>query len=114
MKTLMLGAVLTGLLAATAMAQPETQYESPIPEERTFLRKDDKYEGLTPGEGRESTVYAFQNCYKIGWIKRQRLTRTEWELAVDKMIEECKAAPLEADEKETIVEYLAANYGRRR
>ena len=54
MKTLLMGAALLGLLAGTAMAQPETQYQSPIPEERTFLRSDDKYEGLAPGEGREN------------------------------------------------------------
>ena len=114
MKTLLMGAALLGLVAGTAMAQPETQYQSPIPEERTFLRSDDKYDGLTPGEGRESTFYTFQNCFKIGWIKRQKLTRTEWDLAVDQMLKDCKQEPLEADEKATIVEYLATNYGRRR
>jgi len=114
MKTLLMGAALLGLMAGTAMAQPETQYQSPIPDERTFLRSDDKYEGLAPGEGRESTFYAFQNCFKIGWIKRQKLTRTEWDLAVDQMLRDCKQEPLEADEKESIVEYLATNYGRRR
>ncbi|MGE0668860.1 MAG: hypothetical protein AB7O49_20075 [Sphingomonadales bacterium] len=114
MKTLVLGAALVGLLVGAAMAQPETQYQSPIPEERTFLVDRDKYEGLTPGEGRETTFYAFQNCFKIGWIKRQRLTRTEWELAVDQMMKDCNQEPLDADEKEQIVEYLATNYGRRR
>ncbi len=114
MKTFVLIAALTGVLTGTAMAQPDTQYQSPIPEERTFLRKDDKYDGLVPGEGREATFYTFQNCFKIGWIKRQKLTRTEWDMAVDQMLKDCKQEPLEADEKEQIVEYLAANYGRRR
>ena len=114
MKTLVMGAVLVGLLAGTAMAQPETQYQSPIPEERSFLRKDDKYDGLAAGEGREDTFYTFQNCFKIGWIKRQKLTRTEWDMAVDQMLKDCKQEPLEPDQKQTIVDYLVANYGRGR
>jgi hypothetical protein len=114
MKTLLMGAVLLALTSGVAMAQPDQQYQSPIPEDRTFLRKDDKYEGLAPGEGREDTFYAFQNCFKIGWIKRQKLTRTEWDMAVDQMVKDCKMDPLEAEEKETIVNYLATNYGRRR
>jgi hypothetical protein len=115
MKMMLMSATVLGLLAGSALAQTiDDQYQSPIPEERTFLQKDDKYEGLSAGPGREDTYYAFRNCFKIGWIKRQKLTRTEWELAVDQMISDCKQEPLEADEKQTIVDYLVTYYGRRR
>lgn len=115
MKTLVLGAVLVGLMSGGAVAQTiDDQYQSPIPEERTFLRNSDKYEGLVPDVGREETFHTFKGCFKIGWIKRQKLTRTEWELAVDQMAKECSMEPLEAEEKAIIVEYLARNYGRRR
>lgn len=114
MKTLLTGVALLGLLTGAALAQPETQYQSPIPEERTFLRNNDQFEGLAPAPGREETFYAFRNCFKIGWIKRQKLTRTEWDMAVDQMLKDCNQDPLDADEKEIIVDYLATNYGRRR
>jgi hypothetical protein len=114
MKTLLLEAVLLGILSTSAATAGtlDDQYQSPIPDERTFLRKDDQYEGLAAGPGREDTFYTFRKCFKIGWIERQHLTRTEWDLAVDQMLKDCKQEPLEADEKETIVEYLATYYGR--
>jgi hypothetical protein len=113
MKTLLLGAVLLGLLSASAAAQTlDDQYQSPIPDDRSFMRNDDKYEGLAAGPGREDTYYTFRNCFKIGWIKRQKMTRTEWDMAVDQMLKDCKQEPLDADEKETIVEYLTTYYGR--
>ena len=115
MKMLLMGVAMAGVLTGTAFAQSlDDQYQSPIPEQRTFLQKDDKYEGLVAGPGREDTYYAFRNCFKIGWIKRQKLTRTEWDMAVDQMMVDCKQEPLEADERETIVDYLVTNYGRRR
>ncbi len=115
MKMLLMGAALLGLMTSAAIAQSlDDQYQSPIPEQRTFLQKDDKFEGLVAGPGREETFYAFRNCFKIGWIKRQKMTRTEWDMAVDQMIKDCNQDPLDADEKQTIVDYLVAYYGRRR
>lgn len=97
-------------------AQPAyEQYESPIPDERSIGRpKADSgaFGGLKPGLGREDTYYAFSGCFKVSWIKKQRLRRTEWDMAVDKMVMDCNLLPLEEDEKNIIVNYLVAHYGR--
>jgi hypothetical protein len=114
MKTLLWSALALGLAAGPALAQTIDEYDNPIPEERTFLRDRDRFEGLTAGPGREETYYAFKGCFKIGWIKRQKLTRTEWDLAVDQMARDCNLDPFAPEEKEVIVEYLATYYGRRR
>ena len=89
-------------------------YESPIPEERAFNVPGQRasYGGLTPGVGREDVYYAFSGCNRVGWIKQQRLTRTQWELAVDKMAQDCDMEPFEGSEKEILVNYLTRHYGR--
>ena len=43
--------------------------------------------------------YAFSGCFKIGWIKKQTLRRTQWDMAIDKLVMDCKLQPLEEDEK---------------
>ena len=89
-------------------------YESPIPEERTFNAQPQResFGGLPPGFGREDVYYAFSGCNKLGWIKQQRLTRTQWELAVDKLAMDCEMEPFDPSEKEVLVGYLTRYYGR--
>jgi cytochrome c len=114
MKAIYLGAALLLLASPALMAQTIHDFDNPIPEQRTFLRDSEEYEGLKAGPGREETYYAFKGCYKIGWIKRQTLTRTQWDMAVDKMAQECNLEPFAPDDKQVIVDYLVAAYGRGR
>jgi len=116
MKSILTGLAVALLCTAGARAQPAyEQYDSPIPDEPTFMRSHgsgQNFDGLRPGLGREETYYLFSGCLKIGWIKQQRLRRTEWEMAVDKMAMDCKLDPLEGDERDIVVNYLVRNYGR--
>ena len=114
MKAIYLGVALLVLAPAPLLAQTIHDFDNPIPEERTFLRGGDEYDGLAPGPGREETYYAFKGCYKISWIKKQHLTRTEWDMAVDKMAQDCQLEPFAPDDKQVIVDYLVAAYGRGR
>ncbi|MBI1182530.1 MAG: hypothetical protein GC201_18465 [Alphaproteobacteria bacterium] len=113
MKSVYLGMALL-VLAPAAEAQTIHDFDNPIPEERTFLHNNDQFEGLKPGPGREETYYAFKDCFKIGWIKRQNLTRTQWDMAVDQMVKQCNLEPFAPDDKKVIVDYLVASYGRGR
>ncbi len=119
-KFAVVGLVVAAFHAAPASAQPGYEpYDSPIPEERTLGRDINRsdsgsFGGLKPGLGREDTYYAFSGCFKVGWIKRQNLRRTEWDMAVDKLVLDCNLLPLGEEEKTIIVNYLVANYGRGR
>ena len=113
MKRLLIAAALVLGTSGGAWAQAMDQYnDSPIPDERSFqTQKKEQYGGLAQGVGREEVFYLFDGC-KLEWIKQQKLTRTQWDMAVDKMAIDCKLGGLDPEEKELVVNYLTRNYGR--
>jgi hypothetical protein len=108
----LVGALL--LVIALAWAQADEGYYGGLPDDQQSYKekKAEAFSGLAPGIGREDTHYAFSGCRKVDWIKKQRLTETQWDMAVDKLALDCGMDPLEPEEKEVIVEYLTRYYGR--
>lgn len=76
-------------------------------------------EVLPPGEAREDVFYACTACHSTAIIRRSRLSRQQWDDLMDWMSEKHGMNPLEPDQRQQIVDYLAANFppssgGRRR
>ncbi|NJD59761.1 MAG: hypothetical protein C3F13_01050 [Anaerolineales bacterium] len=49
-------------------------------------------------------------CHPLSRVESMRLTATEWSALVDQMV--ARGANLTSEEKTTVVNYLAANYGK--
>ncbi len=69
------------------------------------------WQGLPPGKGREETFYMCGSCHSLKLVTQQGLTRATWEEVMDYMVAEQAMAPLEAEDRKLIVDYLAKFYG---
>jgi mono/diheme cytochrome c family protein len=83
-----LGAV-TLVLALAAVAAPHAQ-------------------DLPAGPGRDAVVKRCITCHEADLITQQRLSRVGWQRSVDKMVR--WGATVEADEREPMLDYLAAHF----
>ncbi len=98
-----LGALLVGMLwpASTSSVQAAEAWKLPA----------DKPE-LAAGPGRELVLGQCILCHSTDYISTQpRLTRPQWQAAVDKMRVRY-GAPLSTNLSPAIVEYLTKSYGR--
>lgn len=98
-----MGAMLAGMVLAalTSMAQGAEAWKLPA----------DKPD-LAVGPGRELVLGQCILCHSTDYISTQpRLTRPQWQAAVDKMRVRY-GAPLSTNLSPAIVEYLTKNYGR--
>ena len=66
---------------------------------------------LLPGKGAQLTMAKCSPCHDITHVTRSRLTRDEWEDNLRVMLAR-GMPPLEAQERETILEYLSTYYHR--
>ena len=64
---------------------------------------------FAPGPGREATATACGQCHAPSLITGKRLDGEAWAQLVDQMIS--RGAPVEDKDYDTIVDYLARNYG---
>lgn len=62
---------------------------------------------LPPGDGREDTFYRCTACHSTAVIRRSALSRAQWDELMDWMTEKHAMPPLEGDERDHIVGYLA-------
>lgn len=111
---LALGMMLGPVFTAAAQDNVESLYEEeggPLPSPDTPPRKVENWGGLKPGLGREETFYACGPCHSEGRIKDKAMTRREWAQTLVWLSEEHNVPPLEADEQEIILDYLATHYG---
>jgi hypothetical protein len=92
---LMIGLLLGGVVAA----------QQAEPEEPTVL---------PDGPGREETFYACISCHSTAIIRRQGMTRAQWDGLMDWMTEKHGMTPLEGTERQLIVDYLAQSFPPRR
>lgn len=70
-------------------------------------RAQDEFGDLPPGPGQEETYYACVACHSIRLVTQQGLSREAWEETLVWMVEEQEMDPLEPDERELILNYLA-------
>ena len=65
---------------------------------------------LPDGEGKEIVEAVCGQCHGLNTVTGNKLARADWEDVVNGMIS--LGAPLEADQAEIVVEYLARNFGQ--
>ncbi|HEY4253743.1 MAG TPA: hypothetical protein VGM87_21220 [Roseomonas sp.] len=92
--------LLIGALALLAPAPAGAQESAPETEE-----------ALPAGTGREETFYACTACHNTAIIRRSRLPRAQWDGLMDWMTEKHGMAPLEGEQRQVIVDYLARHFG---
>jgi len=68
---------------------------------------------LPAGPGREETFLACTACHNTALIRRSGFSRDAWDGLMDWMVEKQAMNPLEPSMRETIVDYLAANFAPR-
>ena len=92
-------------LAATARRQAEAAAAiAPRSEEETVLAE---------APGRAETFGYCTACHNTALIRRSAFTRERWDELMDWMAEKHGMNPLEGEMRETIVDYLAGQYGPR-
>ncbi len=69
---------------------------------------------LHPAPGVEETFYACTACHSEMIVAQQGLSRKHWDELIDWMIEEQGMVAPEPEERATILDYLAENYGEDR
>ena len=87
------GATLALLLAAPALAA-----------------EDPEFGVLKEAPGVETTYYTCTACHSEMIVAQQGLTRERWDQMLDWMVEEQGMPELAADERQTILDYLAEHY----
>jgi hypothetical protein len=75
---------------------------------------NDTVEDLPDGKGRETTFYTCTACHGVALIKAQGLTRDLWDSTFDLMLEKHRMAPVKAEERAEILDYLAEQFPPRR
>ncbi|MGE0668861.1 MAG: hypothetical protein AB7O49_20080 [Sphingomonadales bacterium] len=85
-------------------------FQNPIPPEQQRPTVSD-WGGLRPDYGREETYYFCSPCHSDARIKATRKTREEWNATIDRILQQYPYEPLEPQEREVILDYLAKQYG---
>ncbi|MEN3974732.1 hypothetical protein [Emcibacter sp. SYSU 3D8] len=85
-------------------------FRNPIPAETERPTVSD-WGGLRPDYGREETYYFCSPCHSDARIRATRKTRDEWSATIDRILDKYPYEPLEAQERDVILDYLAKQYG---
>ena len=81
-----------------------------MPERPPVGEHGDTVESLPDGPGREATFYACAAGHGMAIIKQQGMTRTQWDASIDWMIERHGMAKPDQAERDTILDYLTAQF----
>ncbi|MGQ7846096.1 hypothetical protein ACUNV4_16555 [Granulosicoccus sp. 3-233] len=74
--------------------------------------QDDPFGANWPeGEGRNLTGAWCGGCHSLNLVTQQGLTRDGWDVLLDWMSEKQKMPPLQGEQRDTVLDYLAANFG---
>ena len=78
----------------------------------TVQAQDDPFGANWPqGEGRNLTGAWCGGCHSLNLVKQQGLTRNGWDVLLNWMSEKQKMPPLHGEQRSTVLDYLAANFG---
>jgi cytochrome c len=69
------------------------------------------FEGLPPGPGREEVFYLCNACHSLKTVQQQGLPRDRWDDLLVWMTEKQGMPELEGKDRDTVLDYLAGNYG---
>lgn len=85
-------------------------FHNPIPPEKQMPTLSD-WGGLRPDYGREETYYFCSPCHSDARIRAARKNRDEWNATIDRILKQYPYEPLEEQERQIILDYLAKQYG---
>jgi len=86
--------------------------QGPLPSAELPAVNAAPWAGLKPGFGREETYYSCAPCHSHTRLKNKSMTREQWAETLDMLTREHAVSPLEDNERDIILDYLAAQYGR--
>jgi cytochrome c len=69
------------------------------------------YGGLPEGPGRELVFGICQACHSLAIVKQQGLNRERWDEALTWMVVEQEMPPLDPQNRNLVLDYLATYYG---
>jgi hypothetical protein len=73
--------------------------------------EDWEFAPLPRGEGAEETYYACIACHSLRTVTQGAYSRRVWDELLDWMVEEQGMHPLDPEEREIILDYLATHLG---
>ena len=73
---------------------------------------EEDWQGLPAGLGREEVFYQCQACHSLAIVKQQGLDRDSWDESLVWMVEEQEMEPLDPEDRNLVLDYLATYYGR--
>lgn len=85
-------------------------FHNPIPPKKQLPTVSD-WGGLRPDYGREETYYFCSPCHSDARIRTARKSRDEWSATIDRILKQYPYEPMEPQEREIILDYLAKQYG---
>lgn len=102
------------LLAATvALAQDADLARRQAEAAAAMAARAEEESVLAEGEGRAEVFAYCTACHNTALIRRSAFTRERWDELMDWMAEKQGMNPIDGEFRDTIVDYLARNYGPR-
>jgi len=93
------------LFASLAMA-----LSAGIAAAQTFTPRDENPEDYPAGAGRDETFYACTACHGFKLVAAQGQNRRQWDDTINWMSEKHRMPPLEAKERDIVLNYLEAAF----
>jgi mono/diheme cytochrome c family protein len=78
-----------------------------------FTPSDEQPEDYPQGHGREETFYACTACHGFKLVAQQGMLRRQWDDTLNLMIERHNMPPLDAKDRELVLDYLESTFGPR-
>jgi mono/diheme cytochrome c family protein len=76
----------------------------------SFTPRDETPEEFAAGAGRDETFYACTACHNFKLVAAQGLDRAGWDDSLNLMVRKHNMPPLDAKDRETVLNYLATAY----
>jgi mono/diheme cytochrome c family protein len=77
---------------------------------QTFAPRDESPEDFPAGAGRDETFYTCTACHGFKLVAAQGMNRRQWDDSINWMMEKHRMPPLEAKERDTVLNYLEATF----
>jgi len=97
-------------ITARPAAPPATAAAPAVAGRPPIGEHGDTIESLPEGPGREETFYACAACHGLAIVKQQGMSRIQWDASIDWMIERHGMAEPDEAERNTILDYLTAQF----
>ena len=99
-----------GILTVAAAALAAALLLTGAPQAQQFVPRDENPEDFPAGPGRDDTFYACTACHGFKLIAQQGMSRRQWEDSINLMIRRHNMPPLDAKDRERVLNYLETAY----